>query len=78
MYRDIKKLKAGTMYSNVLSPVAVSERIKEIEDRIASYKSDLWYNLYTDVSDDVAKVIEHELDGKYVGDGWKDFKYNNR
>lgn len=27
--------------------------------------------LYTDVSEDVARVIEHELNGKYEGDGWR-------
>ena len=26
---------------------------------------------FKDVSDDVAKVIEHELNGKYTGTGWK-------
>jgi len=29
---------------------------------------------FTDVSDDVAKVIEHELGGKFVGEGWREFK----
>lgn len=29
---------------------------------------------YTDISDDVARVIEHELRGKYVGDGWKNWQ----
>lgn len=29
---------------------------------------------YMDISEAVAKVIEHELNGKYVGDGWKDWK----
>lgn len=28
---------------------------------------------WTDVSDDVARVIEHELRGKYEGDGWRRF-----
>lgn len=28
---------------------------------------------YTDVSEDVASVLEHELHGKYVGDGWRTF-----
>lgn len=32
---------------------------------------------YTDISDDVAKVIEHELNGKFVGDsGWKHWEEN--
>lgn len=29
---------------------------------------------YTDVSADVAAVIEHELNGKYVGSGWRDWQ----
>lgn len=32
---------------------------------------------FKDVSDDVAAVIEHELQGKYVGDGWRSFKYDH-
>ena len=31
---------------------------------------------YLDVSDDVAKVIEHELNGKFEGDGWRTFEPN--
>jgi len=31
---------------------------------------------YTDITDDVAKVIEHELNGKYTGTGWKEWKEN--
>jgi len=30
-------------------------------------------DLYVDVSDDVAAVIEHELHGKYTGNGWRDW-----
>lgn len=29
---------------------------------------------YTDVTDDVARVIEHECGGKFTGTGWRDFK----
>jgi hypothetical protein len=29
---------------------------------------------YKDISDDVARVIEHELGGRYEGDGWKTWK----
>lgn len=29
---------------------------------------------FRDVTDDVAAVIEHELCGKFVGDGWREFK----
>jgi hypothetical protein len=28
---------------------------------------------FTDITDDVAKVIEHELTGTFTGTGWKDF-----
>lgn len=28
---------------------------------------------YEDVTDDVARVIEHELHGRYEGDGWRDW-----
>jgi hypothetical protein len=31
---------------------------------------------YTDVTADVARVIEHECGGKFKGDGWKDFVPN--
>lgn len=31
---------------------------------------------YTDITDLVAKVIEHELNGHFDGDGWAEFKYN--
>jgi hypothetical protein len=29
---------------------------------------------WLDITDDVAKVIEHELNGKFKGEGWKDWK----
>lgn len=31
---------------------------------------------WTDVTDDVALVIEHECGGKFVGDGWREFQRN--
>lgn len=30
-------------------------------------------DLYTDVTDDVCKIIEQELGGKFTGTGWRDF-----
>lgn len=33
---------------------------------------------YTDITDDVVKVIEHECDGKFTGDGWRDFVPNHK
>ena len=32
--------------------------------------------LYTDVSDDVATIIERELGGKFEGSGWRTFKWD--
>jgi hypothetical protein len=32
---------------------------------------------WIDVSGAVCKVIEKELNGKFVGDGWRQFKYND-
>ena len=31
---------------------------------------------YLDITDDICRVIEHELSGKFVGDGWRNFEYN--
>ena len=31
---------------------------------------------YRDITDDVCKVIEHELNGKFEGEGWKDFVFD--
>lgn len=31
---------------------------------------------WTDISDEVCAVLEVELDGKFVGDGWRDFVPN--
>ena len=30
--------------------------------------------IYTDITTDVARVIEHELGGKFTGNGWRTFK----
>ena len=32
---------------------------------------------FTDISEMVCKVIEHELKGKYEGEGWRDFIYDS-
>lgn len=65
-------------FYNAIKKTTDPKMIKEYNDRIEHYKRELWYNLYEDVSDDVAKVIEHELNGKYVGEGWKEWKYNDK
>jgi len=33
-------------------------------------------DLYRDITDDVCKVIEHEMNGTFTGTGWREFKYN--
>lgn len=53
------------------------KNVNRLNETIAYYKNDLWYNLYTDITDDVARVIEHELQGKFEGDGWKTFVYDS-
>jgi len=52
----------GSLYGMLLEDD--DEDIKKIK------KKDRW----TDISDLVAKVIEHEVGGKFEGDGWKTFK----
>lgn len=38
------------------------------------YENQKYFQPWKDVSMDVARVIEHELGGKYEGDGWRHFK----
>lgn len=40
------------------------------EEFLAVYKK---FGGFKDVTDDVCKVIEHELNGRFVGDGWRKF-----
>jgi hypothetical protein len=49
-----------------------SEHIEDI-DEISSNPA----NYFRDISLDVYAVIEHELQGKYVGDGWRHFESNH-
>lgn len=44
------------------------EEYREKADRLASLP------LYRDISDDVCTVIQHELNGKFVGEGWRDWQ----
>ena len=34
--------------------------------------------VFKDITDDVAKVLEHELQGQFVGEGWRTFQPFNR
>ncbi len=61
-----KKHKASAIYGLCMS----TEDAKEYGLPDGATEADL----YVDVSDDVAAVIEHELNGKYVGDGWRDWQ----
>lgn len=35
-------------------------------------------NEYVDISQNVAIIIEHELNGRYRGDGWREFSYKKQ
>lgn len=56
------------------SDEAKAEEIKRLRKSIREYKAMLKSGLFTDISDDVARVIEHELQGKFEGDGWKHWR----
>lgn len=64
------------MYSNELSDKVRDTRIKDCEAQITKLKSEVWYNLYNDISDDVCRVIEYEFNGRFSGEGWRDFTRN--
>lgn len=63
-----KKFKAGSIYGRCVS-------IEEIEEFLADNPDWKRKDLYIDITDDVVAVIEHELQGRYEGEGWKKFKY---
>lgn len=50
-----------------------ADRLEELKAKFTEANPGKRFRLYTDISDDVATVIEHELCGRYVGDGWRDF-----
>jgi len=47
------------------------EAAEEAKDQLERYQS---LKPYRDITNDVAAVIEHELGGKYEGDGWREWK----
>jgi len=66
----------------------IRERIEEIKKGAVAYGHTIeqWEDklnrlskaqLYRDITDDVCTVIEHELQGKFTGDGWRHFEYDN-
>ena len=54
----------GTVYERCADPAYKGE-ITEVKAKFGE--------VWTDITEDVAKVIEHEVGGTYQGDGWKDF-----
>lgn len=42
-----------------------------------SYQEEIAPSEFTDITDMVCAVIEHELQGKFIGEGWKDFVYDH-
>lgn len=52
-------------------PHSAAAVIEDKANRLAKAK------LYKDISDDVCAVIEHELRGKFSGDGWREFHYDD-
>lgn len=51
-----------------------AEKRAEARKLAAKYKGYLASGLYTDITDDVVRVIEHELNGKFEGEGWRTWK----
>ncbi len=51
------------------SPIPVGELYSLIDEEGSGW---------VDVTDDVARVIEHEIGGKFQGSGWKDFVRSSR
>lgn len=63
------EFQASTIYSKCIDPKYFEEDKEFFEEKGISRD-----DLYTDISWEVAAVIEHELNGKYVGEGWKNFE----
>ena len=67
---DLPNVDASKIY--MLCSTEEDELEKYPEDYEGISKDDL----YTDVTDMVCAVIEHELRGKFTGSGWRDFVYD--
>ena len=67
-HEEIRKTKTGK--GKFLNETTISDKGKYV----------FWVTdkppVFTDISDDVCKVIEHELNGKYIDEGWRQFKYD--
>lgn len=75
-----KPMHAGLIYGACLDPEdgdfksALDWQQDNHPDTAPEFKA---LGQFKDISADVAAVIEHELQGKYTGDGWRTFKYDN-
>lgn len=48
--------------------------LTQTKDGKFSHRKVVKESVYLDITDDVCSVIEHELNGKFSGDGWRTFK----
>lgn len=67
---------ADLIYSLCEDKSEFAESVKWYRENNQAEKSERLSKLepFTDISDDVARVIEHELGGHYEGDGWRTWK----
>jgi hypothetical protein len=65
-----RRINTGKIYDLCIPAVHLEKYPEEYEH---VDKSDL----YTDITPQVAKIIEHELNGTYEGEGWKRFRYDD-
>lgn len=68
-----KRFRAHTIYDRCYPPAYYVGRIADAQEAGNHAEVRRWKSIrpYTDVSDDVATVLEYELDGVFVGDGWR-------
>jgi len=78
-----KRFKASTIYSKCRSK---TEKVTDNNPKGAEYRDqngkyvhfvEVKPPVFKDISDIVCKVIEKELGGKFKGDGWRDFIFND-
>jgi len=63
----------GASYS--MGRGSTDENGRDVSGKYAHYVTDV-PSVFTDITDDVVRVIEHEMQGKYTGTGWRDFVRN--
>lgn len=74
-----KQVNAGRLYSACADEDEFASTLTYYKEKHPNLYPELKkLGRFTDISADVAAVIEHELNGKYVGEGWRDFKFDNK